>query len=187
MSRFNDRTRFYLNVDDERFEACSTQVHFRNARGSIERIRNDGRDILRDHPDRIAKWDEYCNDLLRFLCSLGKRRLLDKDRLEIVLREYFALHEHSVGRCYQLMYSRGVKTEIESILDWFSVVYKYSTSAIVSFWLEDKHEENRIHIDMRLTLKEENGESRVKNETTVECFKEQMKVPKKYKHAMRRI
>lgn len=85
------------------------------------------------------------------------------------------------------MYSRGVKTEIESILDWFSVVYKYSTSAIVSFWLEDKHEENRIHIDMRLTLKEENGESRVKNETTVECFKEQMKVPKKYKHAMRRI
>ena len=63
------------------------------------------------------------------------------------------------------------------MLRWFELVYRFSTYAIISFWIDDKMEHNSVKITMNLTT----GKHRQ------EWTKVEMKVPKKYRQATRKL
>ena len=43
------------------------------------------------------------------------------------------------------------------MLRWFEVVYRFSTYAIISFWIDDKTEHNSVKITMKLATREQQG------------------------------
>ena len=68
-------------------------------------------------------------------------------------------------------------TELERMLGWFELVYRFSTYAIVSFWIDDKKEHNSVKMKINLT----SGDS------TTEWTRDEMKVPRKYRKATRKL
>ena len=67
--------------------------------------------------------------------------------------------------------------DLDRMLRWFEVVYRFSTYAIISFWIDDKTEHNSVKITMKLATREHREE----------WTREEMKVPKEYSRATRKL
>ena len=67
--------------------------------------------------------------------------------------------------------------ELERMFRWLELVYRFSTYAIISFWIDDKTEHNSVKITMKLATREHREE----------WTREEMKVPKEYRRATRKL
>ena len=134
-----------------RFEGKSSADHCYNASAALQRLRDDGRDYWKSDPDALKRWNRGCNVLQAFLNSLKTRT---KQPLATVMREFVQEFEHSIGRMYQLLFAGSV-SEGEAAraryLSWVEALYRLSTYAILSSWIEDKIEEatNSTKINLR--------------------------------------
>ena len=81
---------------------------------------------------------------------------------------------------FEMLYGTSADPEkdprIKQVLEWFPMIFRCSTYAITSFWLDDKTEEILTEISINLT-------TGVSSEKTTRL--KEMKVPKKYRHASR--
>ena len=179
--RFKDR---HLKLIDliERFESKSSSTHAYNALAAIGRLKDDGAIFWDEGSDQLTRWRRSCTELSQFInAELGRRRHIEKQDLATALREFIQEFEHSTDRMYQMLH--GISDEpddnpyLERMLRWLELVYRYSTYAIISFWIDDKTERNSVKITMNL------GTGECKEEWT----REEMKVPKKYRHATRKL
>ena len=114
--------------------------------------------------------------------SVGERRHLRKQDAAEALREFFQEFEHSTHGMYEMLYGTSDDPEndpnIKQVLAWFNRIYRYSTYAITSFWLDDKTEAEHLKISINLTTGEIREEmTRIKD----------MKVPRKYRHATKKL
>ena len=66
MPRYKDRPLRWPDVLG-RFEAGSYTRHLHNARGLIERIRDDGSQIFDKEPKLLHKWQDYCSQDPRWI------------------------------------------------------------------------------------------------------------------------
>lgn len=178
--RFNERYGQLIDLVD-RFEAESSSTHARNALAAIGRLNDDGANFWNEGSGQLSRWRDYCTVLSTFLNRLGKRRHIEKQDLAKILREFIQEFEHSIGGMYEMLY--GISDdpddnpELEWMLRWFELVYRFSTYAIISFWIDDKKEHNSVKITMNL------GSGECKEEWT----REEMKVPKKYRGTTKKL
>ena len=90
------------------------------------------------------------------------------------MREFIQEFEHSTGGMYQMLHSLPVDSDSDEnrcqIGRWIDLVCRFSTYAIVSFWIDDKSEENSAHITINLST----------GESTTELKHEPMRVPRRY-------
>ena len=180
--RFRNR---HLELFDlvDRFEAGTAGIHARNARGVIERVRDEGSTFWEEGSSQLNRWRGYCNVLWTFIhTSLGERRYLKKQDVAEALREFYQEFEHSTYGMFKMLYGTSENLEndvkIKQVLAWFPLIFRCSTYAITSFWLDDKKEEILTEIALNLAT----GESR--QETTI--LKE-MIVPKKHRRGARNL
>ena len=177
MPRFKERQLQLVDLIG-RFEANSSSTHVRNALSAIERLKDDGAKFWDEDPKKLRRWREYCTILWAFLNStLGQRRHLEKQDLATALREFIQEFEHSTGRMYQMLYSKSNDLDIEHTLHWFDLVYRFSTYALISFWIDDKTEENSVKITINMTTRKR----------TEEWTRNEMRVPKKYRRATKGV
>ena len=178
--RFNERHLKLIDLMD-RFEAKPSSEHAYNALAAIGRLKDDGATIWNEGSSQLTRWRDYCTVLWTFVNSLGKRRYIEKQDLTTVLRKFIQEFEHSIGRMYQMLY--GISNDpdnnpdLDRMLRWFEMVYRFSTYAIISFWIDDKTEHNSVKITMNITT----GMRRE------EWTREKMKVPKKYRYTTRKL
>ena len=175
--RFKNRHPQLIDIVD-RFEAIPSSTHIRNARGAIERVREEGASFWKEGSSQLTRWRRYCNVLWDFIqTDLGNRRHLKNQDLATALREFIQEFEHSTGGMYKMLYGTSDDPESDSnitrMLDWFNLIYKFSTYAILAFWIDDKTEHVATTISLNLTT----------GESTQETTREEMKVPKKYQRA----
>ena len=178
---FNKRN-FKLIDHIDRFESKSSSAHAYNALSAIDRLKGDGAIFWKDGSSQLTRWRRACTELWQFInAELGRRRHIEKQNLATALREFIQEFEHSTDRINQMLYgiSDGPADNptLERMRRWIELVYRYSTYAIISFWIDDKTEHNSIKITTNLAT----GESKV------ECTREEMKVPKKYRRATRKL
>ena len=176
MPRFKERQLQLVDLID-RFEVNPSSTHVRDALSAISRLKNDGAKFWDEDSQELRHWREYCDVLWTFLSTLGQRRHLEKQGLATALREFIQDFEHSTGRMYQMLYSRSNELDIEHMLHWFDLVYRFSTYALISFWIDDKTEENSVKITINTTTWE----------TTQKWTRNEMQVPKKYRRFTKRL
>ena len=173
MPRFKERQLQLVDLIG-RFEANPSSTHVRDALSAISRLKDDGAKFWNEDSQELRRWREYCDVLWTFLNStLGQRRHLEKQDLATALREFIQEFEHSTGRMYQMLYSRSNDLDIEHTLHWFDLVYRFSTYALISFWFDDKTEENSVKITINTTTWK----------TTQKWTRNEMQVPKQYRRA----
>ena len=164
-----------------RFEAKPSSTHVYNALAAVRRLKDDGANFWDEGSDHLRRWREGCATLWTFLSTLGSRRDIEKQDLTVVLREFIQEFEHSTWRMYQLLY--GVfgdpdnNPDLKQILDWFDLVYKLSTYALISTWIDDKTEQALLHITVNLTS----------GDRTEQWTHNEMRVPKNYRHASKNL
>ncbi len=60
------------------------------------------------------------------------------------MREFIQEFEHSTAGMYEMLYGTANdpdgNTDIQRMLDWFALVYRLFTYALVSTWIDDKTE-----------------------------------------------
>ncbi len=162
-----------------RFEAKPSSIHTYNALAAIGRLKDDGANFWEEGSDQLSRWKGACTVLWTFLNTLGTRRDIEKQDLTVVLREFIQEFEHSTWRMYQMLY--GVfddpddNTALKQILDWFDLLYRLSTYAVISSWIDDKTEQVSVHITANLTT----------GDRTEQWTRNEMRVPKNYRHASR--
>ena len=181
MPRYKDR-RSSLTDLVPRFESEPSSTHVRNAIGAIERLERDGVALWDEGSNQLSRWRDGYTELSAFLNELGKRRYGQKQDLATVLREFIQEFEHQTGRLFQILHdstSGGPDNspDVERIVLWFDTIYRLSTYALVSFWIDDKTEEVSMKITMNLTT----------GNTTDEWTRNEMKVPKNYRRSKERI
>ena len=179
--RFNERHGRLIDYVD-RFEAKPSSTHARDALAAIGRLQDDGAGFWDEGSRQLTRWRHYCTVLCTFLNSdLGRRRHLEKQKLATALREFIQEFEHSIGGMDEMLYgisdAPDDNPELERMLRWFEVVYRFSTYAIISFWIDDKTEHNSVKITMKLATREHREE----------WTREEMKVPKEYRRATRKL
>ena len=164
-----------------RFEAESSSIHIRDALSAIDRLKDDGTKFWNEGSDQLSRWRRGCTTLWTFLNTLGSRRDIEKQDLTVVLREFIHEFEHSTWRMYQMLY--GILDDpdkdpvLRKMLDWFDLVYKLSTYAVVSTWIDDKTEQVSVRITANLT----SGGRREK------WTRDKMRIPKNYRHASKNL
>ena len=152
--RFKNRHLELLDIVD-RFESSPASRHARDARGVIERVRDEGSAFWEEGSSQLKRWRDYCNVLWTFIhTSLGERRHLKKQDVAEALREFFQEFEHSTHGMYEMLYGTSDDPEndprIKQVLDWFPLIFRCATYAITSFWLDDKTEEILTEISINL-------------------------------------
>ena len=159
-----------------RFEADSSSTHVRNALGAIERLKDDGAKFWNQDSSQLSRWKDGCTALWAFLNTLGKRRNVEKQDLATALREFIHEFEHSTWRMYQMLYGTledpDNDSSIKQMIDWFDLVYKLSTYALISAWIDDKMEEVSVSVTVSMTTR------RIEKWT-----RKDMQIPKNYRHA----
>ncbi len=160
-----------------RFEAQSSSTHVHNALGAIERLKDDGTKFWNQDSKQLSRWRESCTTLWTFLNTLGTRRDIEKQDLATVLREFIQEFEHSTWRMYQMLYGSVDDPDndpaLKQTLDWFDLVYKLSTYTLISTWIDDKTEDVSASITINMTT----------GEHTEKWARNEMRVPKNYRHA----
>ena len=82
---------------------------------------------------------------------------------------------------FQMLHSIPVATDPDAekcqVGRWIDLVYRFSTYAIVSYWIDDKAEENSAHITINLSTRE----------STTDLKHEPMRVPRMYRPTTRPI
>ena len=177
MPRFEDRKSSRLFDVIDRFEGVPSSTHCYNALGAIERLKEDGAAFWDEDSPQLRRWREACTTLWVFLNTLGNRRYED---LATVLREFIQEFEHSTERMYQMLYSRDDPDEdpvIARTCHWFDLVYRLSTYALISSRIDDKREDVSARIEVNLATRK----------TTQEITRNEMKVPKKYRRATKKL
>lgn len=192
MIRFKHRKLLDMDMDG-RFEGNSTTVHIRNARDSIERLREYGREFWNEVTVLLRRWEEGCNTHWQFINNFGKQRHIDKNELQCVLREFIAEFEHTKHRLLQMVWGELEDQEsnpkFQEIYDWILRVERYCIYAIVSFWLDDKYDESHIKIDIvgKVETDNEGVIQDVKFVTQEEHHCEPMRIPRKYRRASMKL
>ena len=177
MPRFKERQLQLVDLIG-RFEANPSSTHVYDALAAIGRLKDDGAKFWDEDSQELRRWRESCDVLWTFLNStLGQRRHLEKQDLATALREFIQEFEHSTGRMYQMLYSSSNDLDIERTLHWFDLVYRFSTYALISFWIDDKTEENSVKITTNTTT----------GKTTQEWTRNEMRVPKKHRRATKQL
>ena len=174
--RFRNRHLELLDIVG-RFEAGSASGHAHAARAVIERVREEGRTFWEEGSSQLNRWRDYCNVLWKFIhTSLGERRNLRKQDITEALREFFREYEHSTYEMYKMLYGTSDDPEndlrIKQVLDWFPLIFRCSTYAITSYWLDDKTAEIVTEISLDLATEESSQKTTILKE---------MKVPKKHR------
>ena len=172
--RYNDRSLQLIDLVG-RFEARSSADHCYNAIAALQRIKADGRNYWKSDPQTLKRWNRACDVLLEFLNNLGART---KQPLATVMREFVQEFEHSVGRMYQLLFSGPVpegEAVRERYLSWVEFVYRLSTYAILSSWIEDKAEETTIRMKINLRTGEVREKTRHQPMTVPEAYRKATK------------
>lgn len=192
MARFKNRKLMDMDMDD-RFEGNSTSVHNRNARGSIERLKEYGQDFWDEGTKQLGRWEEGCNTLWQFINNLGKRRHIDHQNLECVLRVFIAEFEHTKHRFLQMVWGELENKDdspiFKEIYDWIVRVERYCIYAIVSFWIDDKYDKTQTKIDMKFKIKTDNDGvvEDVACETNEKTHHNPMQVPRKHRRASTKL
>ncbi len=185
MPRYKERR---LRLEDlvPRFEDEPTSTHIRNALGALARLGEDGRAFWSEGSPELRRWQRGCAELSRFLNGLGERRFVEGQDLPTALREFIQEFEHSTGRMFQMLSSRPDAfqgdPDVERISRWCDLIYRYSTYALASFWIDDKTEESII--DIKITLNPKTGEATVKEEHKKT---KTMHVPRAYRRSTKKI
>ena len=164
-----------------RFEAKSSPTHIHDALAAIDRMKDDGANFWDEGSDQLTRWRKSCTTLWMFLNTLGNRRDIEKQDLTVVLREFIQEFEHSTWRMYQMLYGTlddpDSDPTLRQKLDWFDFVYKLSTYAVVSTWIDDKTEQVSARIMASLTSRER----------TEKWTRNKMRIPKNYHHAPKNL
>ncbi|MYF98750.1 hypothetical protein F4212_06380 [Candidatus Poribacteria bacterium] len=153
--RFADRSVEFFDVV-QRFEAKSSSDHGRVAQGAIERLMQEGSSFWSEDQRQLKRWQDYCNVLWNFIVTdLGNRRFNQKQDLETALREFIGEFEHSTHGMFEMLHGTSEDADsdpsIRNILAWFELVYRSSTYAILSCWIDEKHEHKSTAIDISVT------------------------------------
>ena len=176
MPKYKDRQLELIDLID-RFESSPSGKHTRDALGLIGRLRDDGLVFWDESSPQPTHWREYSDDLWVFLNNLGQRRDSEKQDLQTALREFIQLFEHFERRMDQLLHQFAGRPAFDRkrarIREWTNLVFRISTYAIASFWIDDKQEE----ITGRITINIMTGERRE------EWNRIEMQIPKKYRAA----
>ena len=178
MKRFKERQPQLTDLI-ERFEEKPSSTHARNALGLIERLKDEGANFWTEGSPQLSRWRAGFTTLWVFLNNLGSRR--QKQDLATASREFIQEFEHTTGRLHQMLY--GIPDDHENypkmdpILRWFEMLYRASTYAMISSWIPDKTEEVNVKITVSLT----------KGVRSEEWDRREMKVPKKYSRATKRL
>ena len=185
MPRYKER-RLYLNDLVPPFEKEPTGTHLRNALGAIERLRDDGLALWPEGSSELRRWQRGCNELWQFLNRLGERRHIKGQELRTVFREFIQEFEHSTGRMFQMLSSKPDAIEyapqVEQIVRWLDLVFKLSTYAIVSFWIDDKTEESVT--EMKFTFNPRTGAATVEEKHRKT---KTMQIPRAYRRSIKKI
>ena len=164
-----------------RFEAKPSPTHVRDALAAIDRLKDDGANYWNEGSDQLARWREGCSALWTFLNTLRRRRDIERQDLTLVLREFIQEFEHSTWRMYQMLYGEFDNPDndpaLHRMLDWFDLVYRLSTYAVVSTWIDDKTEQVSVHITMDLAS----------GDRTEKWTRSKMRVPRNYRHASKNL
>ena len=180
MPRYKERRLQWTDIIG-RFEAQSHSDHFRNARGLIDRLKDEGARFFDKDSEQLHSWQRYCSVLLTFLNNLSRRRDVEKQSLEIAMREFIQEFEHSTERMKQMLYGAVVDPDndedVRQIRDLFNLAYRLSTYALASARINDKHEDVSLRTIVDLT----SGEVRQEGTRT------KMRVPRKYQKSTRRV
>ena len=178
MARFKARHFELIDIIDQ-FEAKPSSTHCRNALGAIWRLKDDGREFWQDGSQQLRRWQGYCDSLLDFLSSLDGRRSIQEQGLETAMREFIQEFEHSTAGMYEMLYGTAQdpdgNTDVQRMLDWFALVYRLFTYAIVSTWIDDKTESVYHETTMHISRDTMTTDTR----TTVIP----MKIPRKYRRS----
>ena len=179
--RFSNRSLHFFDIL-HRFEAEPVSVHIRTAQGAIERLRDDGNHFWSEDENQLHKWREYCDTLWNMIVTdLGKRRYIQKEYLQTVLREFIAEFEHSTHGMYEMLYGTFENADsdarVRNFHSWVELVYRVSTYAILSYWIDEKHDELKIKLQIDI---DQNNSSPSCTQETVEY--KPMKKPKLRKH-----
>ena len=162
-----------------RFEAASTAEHVYNAISAIQRLDEEGKSLCQEGSKELSRWQRGCNDLLNIINGLWKRRRVEKHDLPTALREFMQEFEHTTHRILQILCQRP--DDRERIGLWCDFIYRLSTYALVSFWIDDKTEEMTIRIEM--TFDRTTGKTVTLEKTT----RKPIPVPKRYQEAAKRL
>ena len=180
MPRYNDRPLEWTDIIG-RFEASPSSTHVYYALGYIGRLRDEGRRFWGEDSSQLKRWQRCCDALWTFLNRLSERRDVKGESLETAMREFIQEFEHSTSHMHQMLYGLSDDSDkaqdAMSLTNWFDLVFRTSTYAITSTWIDDKTEHRTTTISVSLTT----GES--SSDTTVT----EMKVPKKYKRSTQRL
>jgi len=164
-----------------RFEAKPSPTHVHDALAAIDRLKDDGINYWNEGSDQLARWREGCSALWTFLNTLRRRRDIERQDLAVVLREFIQEYEHSTWRMYQMLYGVFDNPDndptLHRMLDWFDLVYKLSTYAVVSTWIDDKTEQVSVHITVDLAS----------GGRTEGWARNKMRIPENYRHACKNL
>ena len=180
VARFDERPLHWTDILG-RFEAHSHQTHIHSAMGLIGGLKDIGRNFWPEGSPQLSRWEEGCTELWSFLNRLGTRHDLNKQDLATAFREFIQEFEHTTYRMYQMLYGTVAdpnnNDSVTHVFDWFNLVFRSSTYALVSRWLNDKQEQNLVHISIDMA----SGES------SEDWTRTEMKVPQKYQRATKRL
>ena len=180
MAHYRERQLQWSDITG-RFESRPYSFHLRNAMSSIGRLSEEGTTFWSRDSHQFALWNGYCSDLQSFLKGLGRRRNVCRQALETAMREFIQLFEHSTLRmdqlCFEAVSDPDLDVRVGQIRHWFKVVYFSSTYALVSAWVDDKHEDNSLttHISLATGQIYQTGK------------RTPMRVPRKYRGSTKRL
>lgn len=177
MPRFKDRPLEWMDVNP-RFEACQASDHARNAIACIQRLQAEGRRCLIDGSAQADRWNEGCLELQNHIRAPGRA---DRPDLTTTLREFIHSFEHATGHMYQILHgmpdTAEDRTQLRQFFNWFDLVYRHSTYAIIASHCPDKNPPSTLRTTINLTT----------GEVTQEGERGEAVVPKKYRHAANKV
>lgn len=181
--RFKNRRLEFFDII-HRFEDVSAETHVRSARGAIERLRDEGRKRWEEGSKQLCRWRHYCNVLRKFLITeIGNRRFVQKQDVETAFREFVSEFEHSMHGMVEMLYGTSETPDndefIQNTLAWIEIVYRLSTYAIISYWIDEKHEKNLTTIEMQMDVSDEKNPQIETRTTTIHT---PMPKPSKQQH-----
>ena len=135
MAKQNGVMKSKLDIYD-RLNSTTSVIQLRNARGVVERLRDDRWQYFEEGCNAFNRWKEGCDELYKFINMIPASLHIDGRDMDVVLEKFIEAFEHHERRFRDMLEAKIIpdssREQIATTVSfWFDALFRFSVYAIL--------------------------------------------------------
>lgn len=141
----------------DRLNSSTSVIQLRNARGVVERLRDDRWQYFEEGSNAFNRWRQGCDELYQFINLIPASLHIAGREMDAVLEKFIEAFEHHERRFREMLEANSIPDSsreqiVTTVSFWFDALFRFSVYAILLEHQGKRGEEQIIRHEISIVI-----------------------------------